>query len=373
MLISGIPAYRLPRELLRKEINALIDENVTLKCDTALGRDMTIDSLFKEGYKAIFLAMGAHKSKALNIEGENLKGVYPAIDFLKSFNLLGKNLAKGRVGVIGGGDSAIDAARVSMRQKDVESVTILYRRTRQEMPALQHEISAAIEEGIELVTLVSPKKIISDYEILTGVECIKNKLGDVDQSGRRNPVPVAGSETVYNFDTLIVTIGDSPDVDYISYMGIEVNKWGTLITDEDTLTTNRKGVFAGGDVVTGPNTVIAAIADGKKAAIMIDRYLSGIDFKQPVKVNLPKIYVKPPEAITQEDESQAIRVKLPTISIENRKRGLEEVELTLTAEEATYESRRCLRCDLDFTYNKNKITEQIELQEDLEQKRGVLV
>ncbi|ROL62536.1 FAD-binding protein, partial [Bacteroidetes/Chlorobi group bacterium ChocPot_Mid] len=239
MLISGIPAYRLPRDVVRKEIDSLIDDNIELVCNTALGRDITIDYLLNSGYKAVFLAMGAHKSKLLNIEGEELDGVYPAIQFLKAFNLEGKNLAKGKVGVIGGGDSAIDAARVSLRQEGVESVTVLYRRTRQEMPALSHEVDAAVEEGIRLETLMTPIRIISEKGKITGVKFQRNKLGDVDESGRRKPVPIEGSNEIFNFDTLIITIGDTPDVGYISYMGIETNKWGSLVIHEDTLTTNR--------------------------------------------------------------------------------------------------------------------------------------
>ncbi len=361
MLTSGIPSYRLPRDVIKKEIDALIDKNITLHTNSVLGKDITIDGLFDQGYSAIFLAMGAHKSKLLNIEGENLKGVFPAIEFLKAFNLKGKNLAKGRVGVIGGGDSAIDAARVSLRQKDVKSVTLLYRRTRQEMPALQHEIDAAIEEGVNLVTLVSPIKIESENDKLSGVKFIKNKLGDVDSSGRRNPVPIPGSEEFMFFDTLIITIGDTPDVDYISSMNINVNKWGTLIVDEETLQTNRDGVFAGGDVVTGPNTVVDAIAAGKKTAIMIDRYLMKEELKQPPEIRLPKVYVPPVEVSDEETK----RVTLPTIPVDERKSSLNEVELTLSVKEATYEARRCMRCDLEFIHDqtKDKKSELIESEE----------
>lgn len=358
MLTTGIPSYRLPREVINKEIDALIDKNITLKTNSVLGRDFTIDELLEQGYHSVFLAMGAHKSKLLNIEGEDLEGVYPAIEFLKEFNLHGKNLAKGRVGVIGGGDSAIDAARVSLRQKDVKSVTLLYRRTRQEMPALQHEIDAAIEEGVNLVTLVSPIKIHSENDRLSGVEFIKNKLGDVDSSGRRNPVPIPGSEEFKFFDTLIITIGDTPDVDYISSMNISVNKWGTLIVDEDTLQTNRDGVFAGGDVVTGPNTVVDAIAAGKKAAIMIDRYLMNKELKQPPEIRKPKVYV-PPVEVTEEETR---RVKLPTIPVEQRKSSLNEVELTLSEEQARHEAHRCMRCDLEFIHEQ-KDDKKIELIE----------
>jgi NADH-quinone oxidoreductase subunit F len=358
MLTTGIPSYRLPRAVINKEIDALIDKNITLKTNSVLGRDFTIDELQEQGYHSVFLAMGAHKSKLLNIEGEDLDGVYPAIEFLKEFNVHSKNLAKGRVGVIGGGDSAIDAARVSLRQKDVKSVTLLYRRTRQEMPALQHEIDAAIEEGVNLVTLVSPIKIHSENDRLSGVEFIKNKLGDVDSSGRRNPVPIPGSEEFKFFDTLIITIGDTPDVDYISSMNISVNKWGTLIIDEDTLQTNRDGVFAGGDVVTGPNTVVDAIAAGKKAAIMIDRYLMHEELKQPPEIKKPKVYV-PPVEVTEEDTT---RVSLPTIPVEERKSSLNEVELSLSEEQAKHEAHRCMRCDLEFIHEQ-KDDKKIELIE----------
>jgi NADH-quinone oxidoreductase subunit F len=371
MLISGIPEYRLPREVLRKEINSLIDDNITVHCNTALGRDITIDYLLHNGYKAVFLAMGAHKSKLLNIEGEELKGVYPAIEFLKAFNNEGKKLAKGKVGIIGGGDSAIDAARVALRQEGVESVTIFYRRTRNEMPALQHEIDAAIEEGIKLETLVSPLKIVSEGTRLKGVEFRRNKLGEVDSSGRRNPEAVNGTEFYADLDNLIVTIGDTPDVGYISYMGIEVNKWGTLIINPKTLETNREGVFAGGDVVTGPNTVVDAIAAGKKVAIMIDRYLNGEKLDQPLQKRVPSEYVPPYEA--GESDEELHRIKLPTISAEQRIKSTEEVELVLDESSAKYEAGRCMRCDLDFTYSRLKQLELEDAKNEVTEKGEVLV
>ncbi|TET69269.1 MAG: FAD-dependent oxidoreductase, partial [Candidatus Zixiibacteriota bacterium] len=196
MLVSTIPGYRLPREVVRKEIDSLIDEDITLKCNSAFGRDVTIDGLFDDGYKAIFVAMGAHKSHRLEIEGEDSSGVYPSMQFLKAFNLRGENLASRGVVVVGGGNSAIDAARVAVRQKAVESVTVIYRRTRNEMPAYEEEIEAAIEEGIEIQTLVSPVRILSQNGRITGVECIKNELGEIDSSGRRRPVPVSGTEHI---------------------------------------------------------------------------------------------------------------------------------------------------------------------------------
>ncbi|MDY7108726.1 MAG: FAD-dependent oxidoreductase [Planctomycetota bacterium] len=351
MMVSGIPAYRLPRDTLGKEINSLLDDNITLRCNMALGRDFTIDGLFEEGFQAVFLSMGAHKSRKLNLEGEDIAGCYPAIQFLKAFNLRGKQLARGRVGVIGGGDSAIDAAGVALRQPGVESVTVFYRRTRREMPAIPEDVDTVLEEGVKLEDLTSPVRILTDEGRLAGIECVKNRLGELDASGRRKPVPVAGSEHVVLLDTLVITIGDVPDVDYISEMGIDTTDWGTLRTDKETLATSRPGVFAGGDVVTGPNTVVEAIAAGKKAAVMIGRHLRGEPLKQGGEIHLPDVYVPPADVTAEEMASQA-RVAAPMIPAATRRKNFNEVELSLSVEDATREARRCLRCDLEFTQPK---------------------
>jgi NADH-quinone oxidoreductase subunit F len=348
MLISGIPAYRLRRDVLLREIYSLIDENVTLKCNMTLGKHFTLNSLFEEGFSAVFLAMGAHKSRRLNIEGENIDGVHPAIEFLKIFNLYGKSLAKGRVGVVGGGNSAVDAARVSLRSEGVESVTIFYRRTREDMPALSEEIESAIEEGVRLETLVSPTRIHSLEGRLTSIGFIKNDQGQIDSSGRRRPIPILGSEFGYELDTLIVTIGDEPDIDYIRPMGLAIREDGTLIVDEETLTSNMNGVFAGGDVVTGPRTVVEAIAAGKKVATMISRYLRGEVSQNLARPRLPTVYVEPQPQVAQRP-SVSKRVEPPTLDAEIRKRSYAEVELCLGAEDAIKEAERCLRCDLEFT------------------------
>ena len=348
MLVSGIPGYRLPRETLGKEIAALLDGNVTLKCGARLGRDFTLESLFADGHAAVFLAMGAHKSRKLNLEGEDVAGVYPAIQFLKDFNLRGEKSARGRVGVIGGGDSAVDAASVALRQPGVDSVTIFYRRTQQDMPAIAGDIEAALEEGVQLETLVTPVRILTDHGRLAGIECIRNRLGELEPGGRRKPVPIPGTEHVVLLDTLIVTIGDVPDVDYLAKMQIDVTDWGTVQADAATLATSRRGVFAGGDVVTGPNTVVEAIAAGKKAAVMIERYLRGEELRQPGTLRRPDVFVAAPDgdpaALTDGD-----RVRLPHVPAAVRKQGFGEVELTLTEEQAVREARRCLRCDLEFT------------------------
>jgi NADH-quinone oxidoreductase subunit F len=356
MLFSAIPSYRLPREVIQKEVESLLDENITLKCNTTLGRGITIDSLFAEGFAAIFVAIGAHKSLRLHLPGEDLPGVYPSIQFLKAFNQRGEQLAKGRVGVIGGGNSALDAARVAIRQPEVKSVTIFYRRTREEMPAFAEEIEAALQEGIRLETLVAPVGILSEGGRLSGIECIKNELGEVDASGRRRPVPIPGTQHKIPLDTLIVAISEGSDTDCVSVAGanrIEVDeKKGTVRVDPETLCTNRPGVFAGGDVVTGPNTVVEAIAAGKKAAVIIERYLLHEPLRQPAQPRLPRHYIPPPQTNGQDGQSRK-RVEMPRVSMQSRQRSFAEVEMALSVDEARYEARRCLRCDLEFTQPKN--------------------
>jgi NADH-quinone oxidoreductase subunit F len=351
MLFCAIPSYRLPKETIKKEIASLLDDNITLKCSTALGSDITIDGLLEEGFKAVLLAMGAHKSRPLGLENEDADGVYPSIDFLKAFNLRNKQLAKGRVGVIGGGNSAIDAARTALRQKDVDSVTILYRRTREEMPAFAEEIEAADQEGINIQTLVSPTKVITTSGFFSGLECIKNELGDTDSSGRRRPVPLKNTEYIIELDTLIVAISEDSGVDSIGparSSKVEITDWNTVKVKKNTLLTSRPGVFAAGDVVTGPNTVIDAIAAGKKAAEMINHYIKGEKLDQPAELKLPRVYIEPWD-VEPEEALQTKRVETPRASVDWRKRNFAEVEVSLSVEEAMREAKRCLRCDLEFT------------------------
>ena len=351
MMLNCIPSYRLPREVLKKEINSIIDENITLKFNVGFGSDITTDSIFKEGFKAIFLAIGAQKGRRLRLDDEDSEGVYPSIEFLKAFNLKGESWAKGHVGVIGGGNSAIDAARTALRQEKVKSVTIVYRRTRNEMPAFSEEIDSAAEEGIDIKTLVTPTRILSHKGHIAGIECINNRLGQIDSSGRRRPIPVDGSEFTIPLDTLIIAISEQPDKDSIDPGGLgtlRINDDGTIHIDPETLSSSREGVFAGGDVVTGPNTIIDAIAAGKKAAVMIDRYLRGEELRQPVEPILPKVYVEP-WTITEEEAANMRRSKPSKMITDERIKSFEEVERTLSQEEAKREARRCLRCDLDFT------------------------
>jgi len=365
MLVSAIPAYRLPRDVLDREIDSLLDESVELKCNTSLGSDITVDGLFKqEGFKAVFLAAGAHRSMNLGLDEENIEGVIPALKFLKDFNLREMETAKGHVGVIGGGNSAVDAARVALRQKGVESVTIFYRRTRREMPAYEEEIQDALEEGVNLETLVSPEEIKTENGQLKGVTFITNKLGEVDNSGRRRPVPSPGTEKEISLDTLLVAIGERPDTEGLSDTGISINRTGSLKVDSRTLSTNQRGVFAGGDLVTGPNTVVEAIAAGKKAALMIDRYLTNQELIQPVAAQLPEFYVEPAGDEDQESTTEA-RAHPARIPVKDRRQNFSEVEKSLSEKEARCEARRCLRCDLEFT------KAALEQKESLEKKGRV--
>jgi len=371
MLVSCIPTYRLPREVLCREIAALLDdENITLRNGTVLGRDVTLDELLAEGHEAAFLALGADKSQPVGLAGETCKGVYSSMEFLKAFHLRGQELARGHVGIIGGGNSAVDAARVAIRQKDVASVTLLYRRTCQEMPAYAEEVEAAMEEGIRLETLVSPVRIryieaaqaegvrvetcVEPVVIdardgrLVDIRCMRNKLGDFDASGRRRPLPIPGSEFTINLDTLIVAIGERPDSACLASMGLDVDKSGRVRVDPRTLHTSREGVFAGGDLVTGPNTVIDAIAAGKHAAAVIDRYLRGQELAAPPEPRLPAVFVEP-AALRAEEDHDAVRAEPSMRPAELRMKNFAEVEMVLSVEQARREAGRCLRCDLAFT------------------------
>jgi NADH-quinone oxidoreductase subunit F len=350
MLYCAIPSYRLPRETIQSEVQALLNDNITVVCNSALGRDFSVDSLFEDGFQAVLLAIGAHRSRPLGIAGEDSPGVIPSIQFLKAFNLRGEQLAHGKVGVIGGGNSAVDAARTALRQRDVEEVTILYRRTRKEMPAFAEEIEAALEEGVALETLVSPQRILTADGALRGLECVRNRLGTADTSGRRRPVPLEGSEHERRFDTLIVAISEDSGVDCVTPAadsGIEITEWNTVKVDERKLSTSRHGVFAAGDVVTGPNTIVDAIAAGKRSAAMIEAFLRGKQLAIATAPSRPSTFV--PALATASSTSRQPRVEAPRASVDWRRRNFAEVEVGFSVAEARCEAERCLRCDLEFT------------------------
>lgn len=283
VLSYGIPEFRLPKELVRTEIESVKNLGVKIETNVIAGRSATLDDLMEDGFKAIFVGSGAGLPSFMGIPGENLNGVYSANEFLTRINLMkayqfpsndtpvkiGKNVA-----VIGGGNVAMDAARCAMRL-GAEHVYIVYRRSEEEMPARNEEIHHAKEEGIEFLLLNNPTKIIGDEQgNVTGMECVKMELGEPDASGRRRPVEMKGSEFVLDVQTVIVAIGQSPNpLIRLTTPGLETQKWGGIITD-DNGATSRDFIYAGGDAVTGAATVILAMGAGKTAAEAIHKKLS---------------------------------------------------------------------------------------------------
>jgi NADH-quinone oxidoreductase subunit F len=355
MLSVAIPEYRLPREVLEFDTDSIKNAGVDIRTNVALGKDISIDGLFEQGYKAIFIAIGAHKSMKLRIPDEDAAGVIDSIEFLKAVNLGNEVKVGKRVGIIGGGNSAVDAARVANRLPDTEKVSIIYRRTRAEMPAFKEEVDEAIEEGIDIQFLSAPTKVVTQDGKLKAIECIKMKLGDIDKSGRRRPVPIEGSEFTIELDTLIPAISEQPDVSFLTEKdGLQISDWGTLMADEETLATNREGVFAGGDAVTGPGTVVEAISAGKLVAQSIDKYLKGESLTREYKITRPSVYIEPVE-LTEEELLEANRPPMPALPVEKRAKNFEEVALGFTEEMAIKEARRCLRCDLETEDGKRAV------------------
>lgn len=351
MLRWAIPSYRLPREVLRREIDAIRALGVEIKCSTKVGRDISFDEL-NANYDYIYIATGAHKSQKMNVEGENLTGVFGSVEFLRDFNLNEEAWVKGKknlgkkVVVIGGGNSAIDSARVALRLG--AEVTILYRRERQDMPAAPEEIKAAEEEGVKIEFLVAPVKIIGQEGKVSAIVCQKMSLGDFDASGRRRPIPIKGSEYTLPVDAVIAAIGQSPDVSFIpKESGISINRWDCvdLVKGSKSRTHNAR-VYAGGDVVTGPDTVIGAIAAGHQAANEIDSAIRLANGEPP--------YEEPPEEkidiplIIDEETKETPQAKMPELHGAERILGFAEVELGFTKEEAYKEACRCLRCDAEI-------------------------
>ena len=277
MLRECMPSYRLPRKVLEAEIEHIKRLGVEIRTGVTVGRDLAIEDLSRDGYKAVFIATGAHKSRKLRIEGVELRGVIHALDFLRRINL-GERIEIGeRVGVIGGGNVAMDTARTALRL-GAKEVSILYRRSREEMPANPWEVKEAESEGVKISLLVSPRKILGKDGRVSAIECIRMELGEPDETGRRRPIPIEGSEFTMELDTVILAIGETPDLSFLP-KEIEVSEENTILVDPVTMETNLPGVFAGGDVVSGPATVIEAIVAGKRAVLSIDRYLKGEGIK----------------------------------------------------------------------------------------------
>ena len=339
-LLVGIPEYRLPRDVLEKETDIVSNLGVKFQLNTTVGKDISFDQLRKD-YDALFIAIGAHVSTKLNIEGEELKGVVHGIDFLRAINL-GEEVTVGKkVAVVGGGNAAIDAARTLLRT-GAEEVNIIYRRSRKEMPANEAEIEEAENEGIKLHLLCNPVRLVGDGGRITHMECIRMKLGEPDASGRRRPIPVEGSEFMMEVDMVIPAIGQSPNAEFIGEkVGLKRARNGTLNVDHITLETGIAGVFAGGDAVTGPASAVEALAAGRKAAISIDRYLSGEELRKDREDE----WIKPKElAVTTKGVEKKPRVRMPTLDVSGRGRNFTEVDKGFSQEEAISEAKRCLSC-----------------------------
>lgn len=349
MLAVGIPSYRLPKDILKKEIDAILQFGVEIELNKRIGRE-EFEKLRNE-YDAIFISVGAHKSKKLNIEGEDLKGVIHGVDFLREVNISPENVRavfQGRkVVIIGGGDVAIDAARCALRLGG--EVTIIYRRSRAEMPAREEEIKFAEEEGVNIRYLTSPLRIVGKDGRVVGIECIEMELGEMDESGRRKPVPKKGSEFFLEADMVIVAIGQEAD---LSFLPDEIKKGASgIIVDENTGATSMKGVFAGGDAVTGPSIVIEAVAWGRKVANAIHEYLhNGSVSFDILERNVNRLIVMKEDidlikrnvVLSGIERKERKRVKY--LPIQERITTFKEVEMGFDKEEAIEEARRCLSC-----------------------------
>ena len=292
VLVYGIPEFRLPKSIVRKEVENLIAMGVDVETNVVIGKTLTVDELFEKGFEAVFIGSGAGLPNFMGIPGESCKGVYSANEFLTRSNLMKAYredpdtpiMKGGKVAVVGGGNVAMDAARTALRL-GAEKVYIVYRRSMEELPARREEVEHAQEEGIEFLLLNNPVEILG-YEnpddrrdpkngFVTGIKCIKMKLGEPDERGRRRPIPIEGSEFVLDVNTVIISIGTSPNpLIKSTTAGLEVNKHGGIIVEEATGATTKEGVYAGGDAVTGAATVISAMGAGKTAAKAIDEYLS---------------------------------------------------------------------------------------------------
>ncbi len=271
MLRRCMPGYRLPRDVLDIEIEHTRNMGVEIRTNTTIGKDVTLTDLSRDGYEAVFIAIGTHESRKLGIEGEELKGAIQALGFLSEINS-GKDVKLGdRVAVIGGGNVAMDTARTAL-MLGAKEVSVLYRRSKADMPANPWEVKEAEDSGVEILFLIAPKKILGKNGQVAALECVRMELGEPDESGRRRPIPIEGSEFIMNFDTIILAIGETPDLSFLP-KEIEISERNTIVVDPSTMETTQRGVFAGGDAVLGAATVIEAIVAGKRAASTIDRYL----------------------------------------------------------------------------------------------------
>ena len=342
MLAVGIPEYRLPRKVLKKEIADVLNLGVELKLNSRVD---DVPSLLKQGYGAVLIAVGAHKGNRLGITGEELKGVVDAVDFLRAVNL-GREIEIGRkVAVVGGGNSAIDAARVSIR-KGAAEVHLIYRRSKADMPAEPEEIAAAEAEGVRLHVLSNPQRVLELNGRVAGLECVKMAQGKFDQSGRRSVSPLNGSEEILDIDRLIAAAGQGPDTQRLNLDGVQRDRGGRILADPRTLMASDKGIFVSGDAFSGPATVIEAVASGQRAAASIDRFLRGDGGRAPQDHNGHSMVSSALKAGPEMEIRETRRTPIAEIPLDAR-RPFQETVLSYTPDEAGAESDRCLRCDLE--------------------------
>jgi NADPH-dependent glutamate synthase beta subunit-like oxidoreductase len=342
MLTTGIPEYRLPRDVVTTEIEDIQKCGVEIRLNSPVERNgLTLDGLFQQGYHAVFIATGAHRSLPLGVSGEELEGVHHGAAFLKDVNLRKKEKIGEKVAVIGGGNVAIDAARTALRCGSNE-VVLVYRRSRGEMPAYPEEMAAAEKEGVKFHYLAMPSRILGTDGKVAALECLRVELGDLDESGRRRPVPVKRSEFVIDVKAVISAVGEVPDLSFLDFKKFQVTSDGKLEVNPHSLMTNVSGVFAGGDSVTGPATVIEAIAAGKKVAASIDLYLhgktSGGEDPIPRTISL--------EEVDTVRFNKRERQTMSALSPKFRVRGFEEVNAGFTELEALREADRCFQCGM---------------------------
>jgi len=350
MMAIGIPDYRLPREELSRDIEAMIDLGVEIHLNTAIGRDVSLDDLQRD-YDAVLLAVGAQRSQRLGVPGEDHEGVIPATTFLKDFNLNPDAKIEGVVAVVGGGSTAMDAARSALRA-GASKVHILYRRSRVEMPAQAEEVRAALEEGIELHELVAPVQILSQEGRTSGIRCQRMALSEPDEKGRRKPVPVLGTEFDIPIDIVLIAIGEAPDPSFLPEgTSVGVAPWGGLLINPESLATGAPGVFAAGDVTYGPKSIIHAAAHGRQAARSIHAYLGHLALRQVNEMpegEFETASTLPPDATIPLDLRPTPRAVMPLETAEaSRDRSIEFAK-GFSEEQARREASRCLRCDLAY-------------------------